>query len=305
MFLPQTVAVREKESLADLFTINYSYQEHWHLWHALWFWAMGFGAALFLVRQLHGLNEVATIWGMSLPDVLGVVLVAIGGLILIADLGQPLRVLNALRQPGRSWIARGAIADFAFLGLGILYVLAGPFNLPWSDAVFSEAGLGTQIMILIMAFMALLIIVYPGFVLYESLGVPFWVNALVPVLFFSYAFQSAYALMFALIPGDSTLYWGFLITLLDSIFLTWLYLYVMGRHNPKAAVKGAQRMVKGRWSAFFWLTMLIGEIVPLILLVFFSSWTGGYWLMAILAILGSLGLRYVQLLSGLRQSAIG
>jgi len=306
MRVPERVPVIEREGVPDRFVLRYHYQETWHLWHALWFCTMGLGAALFLLRQFFSIEDAGTIWGMSLPDVLGIVLVAVGGLILIADLGRPLRILNALRKPGRSWIARGGIADFAFIGLGILYVLPGLFpGLPWSDAVFADAGPGTRVLIVLMALMAVLIAVYPGLLFFESLAVPFWASALVPLLFFAYAIMSGMALMFALTSGAHALAWGLGLSLVASLLLTWLYLHTIVRNAPTAAKEARRRLTSGRWAWLFWLTIVVGQLVPLVLLLAGLSSTAAHWVIAVLVLAGAFCLRYVQLLAGLLKSPLG
>jgi hypothetical protein len=80
-------------------------------------------------------------------DLLSFVVIAVGGLILVADLGRPLRFIRAVMKPGTSWISRGAIADFIFLVTGGILVLpdltigaARPLAwLPW-DATGSTVG---------------------------------------------------------------------------------------------------------------------------------------------------------------------
>ena len=188
----------ERESTYDRFAPHLVPQPHWGGPHAFWFWAMGLGAGTFMVRHVFTLSDSGTVLGLSLLDVIGLVLVGVGGLVLILDLGRPERVLKALKRPDRSWIARGAIADFVFLVVGALYLLPGWFpGLPWSDAPFLEADLVAQVMIGIAFAAAALIIAYPGMVLYESLSIRLWHSALVPAQFIAHAVASSLGLTVA------------------------------------------------------------------------------------------------------------
>ena len=298
--------VLEKERVPDRFALHYVRQTEWHVWHALWFWAMGLGSAVFVLRQLYDIGEAGTLGGMPLPDLLGVVLVALGGIVLILDLGRPGRFLNSLREPGRSWIARGVIADFTFLILGVLYLLPGALpGLPWNNAPFASASLISQIFIGLMILMAAVIMVYPGLVLSASALVPFWDSPLVPVLFIGLAFQSGFGLVTPLLLGAgnltpayaSAMGTGLLAALLANLGLTAFYAYDRFQ-SPGASRLSVQQLVGG-WP--FWLTVLVGMALPAVLIALAKAgiWTTpGLWLAAVLAVLSSLGWRYVQLRAG-------
>ncbi len=303
--------------MTDRFGLHYVPQHEWHLWHALWFWAMGIGSAIFLVRQCLGVTQAGTVLGMDWPDLVGIVLVAIGGLILILDLGRPWRVLNALLRPQTSWISRGAIADFSFLLFGILYVLAGWFPaLPWSARIFSQADIVSQIFIIVAGCMAIVIMVYPGFVLYDSLAIPLWNSIAVPVLFFEWAVTSAIGTLWLIMGATHTLVAGAvtnrvavteLIALGVTVVTGLLYLFDRTRSPRRAAQLAVTRMVRGPVAPWFWAAVVVGFLVPIILIVWALSmpfspalyeWAG------VGTVLGSFGIRYAQLLAGIRQTAM-
>jgi formate-dependent nitrite reductase membrane component NrfD len=108
----------------DRFVLEPKVQRVWGVPHATWFTLMGVGGGLFLLTRLLGLeDETGTLFGMPLADLISFVAIAVGGLILIADLGKPMRFIRAVVNPRTSWISRGAIADFVFLIAGGLLVL--------------------------------------------------------------------------------------------------------------------------------------------------------------------------------------
>ena len=188
-----TPSIIEKEHPVDRFALHYVPQTHWHVWHALWFWAMGIGSGIFCLRQFFGISGGGLFLGMNAIDIVGLVLVAVGGLILILDLGKPFRFFNSLLKPKNAWISRGAISDFAFLALVVLYVLPGLIpSLPWTDAVFSQADIVSRIFIVLAVFFAIVIMIYPGFVLFYSRNIPFWNSIFTPILFFEYALTSSF-----------------------------------------------------------------------------------------------------------------
>ena len=307
----------ETEHTVDRFALHLVPQPYWRLPHALWFWAMGLGAGTFMVRHVFSVRDAGSVLGLPLLDVLGMVLVGIGGLILILDLGRPERVLKALKRPDRSWIARGAIADFVFLIVGAVYVLPGWFPaLPWTDAPFLQAGLLAQVMIGLCFLAASLIIAYPGMVLYESLSIRLWHSALVPAQFIAHAIASSIGLTaLVLVAGDrlgeyrEPLAIGFLVSLIATLGITHMYLLDRAHEHGPAARAGVQRLLRGEMAGHFWISVVLGFAVPVVLtLVALATPASAEPLLAAggaLCIAGSLQFRYAQLRSGIKVSPLG
>jgi len=250
----QTPSIIENEQPADRFALHYVPQTHWRIWHAIWFWAMGIGSGIFCLRQFLGFSGGGLFWGMNAIDVIGLVLVAIGGIILILDLGKPFRFLNSLLKPKNAWISRGAISDFIFLGIGVLYVLPGlTSSLPWSDAVFSEADAFGRILIVLAIFFAFIIMIYPGFVLYYSKNIPFWNSILTPILFLEYALTSSFGLLglMGVLNGDmlpDIFYILFPTTLVLTLLTTVLYILERKSVGNPCIEESISCLLKGKAS---------------------------------------------------------
>lgn len=306
----QTPSIIENEQPADRFALHYVPQTHWRIWHAIWFWAMGIGSGIFCLRQFLGFSGGGLFWGMNAIDVIGLVLVAIGGIILILDLGKPFRFLNSLLKPKNAWISRGAISDFIFLGIGILYVLPGLTpSLPWSDAVFSEADAFGRILIVLAIFFAFIIMIYPGFVLYYSKNIPFWNSILTPILFLEYALTSSFGLLglMGALNGDmlpDIFYILFTTTLVLTLLTTVLYILERKSVGNPCIDESIHCLLKGKASGWFWLSQILGIVVPILLLATRSDdftvllWSG------ICTIIGSFIFRYSQLIAGYRVSPL-
>ncbi len=306
----QTPSIIENEQPADRFALHYVPQAHWRIWHAIWFWAMGIGSGIFCLRQFLGFSGGGLFWGMNAIDVIGLVLVAIGGIILILDLGKPFRFLNSLLKPKNAWISRGAISDFIFLGIGVLYVLPGlTSSLPWSDAVFSEADAFGRILIVLAIFFAFIIMIYPGFVLYYSKNIPFWNSILTPILFLEYALTSSFGLLglMGALNGDmlpDIFYILFTTTLVLTLLTTVLYILERKSVGNPCIDESIHCLLKGKASGWFWLSQILGIIVPILLLATRSDdftvllWSG------ICTIIGSFIFRYSQLIAGYRVSPL-
>ncbi|HNS30065.1 MAG: polysulfide reductase NrfD [Bacteroidales bacterium] len=306
----QTPSIIENEQPADRFALHYVPQTHWRIWHAIWFWAMGIGSGIFCLRQFLGFSGGGLFWGMNAIDVIGLVLVAIGGIILILDLGKPFRFLNSLLKPKNAWISRGAISDFIFLGIGVLYVLPGlTSSLPWSDAVFSEADAFGRILIVLAIFFAFIIMIYPGFVLYYSKNIPFWNSILTPILFLEYALTSSFGLLglMGALNGDmlpDIFYILFTTTLVLTLLTTVLYILERKSVGNPCIDESIHCLLKGKASGWFWLSQILGIVVPILLLATRSDdftvllWSG------ICTIIGSFIFRYSQLIAGYRVSPL-
>jgi formate-dependent nitrite reductase membrane component NrfD len=260
---------------------------------------MGVGGALFIDRALFGM-ELGRFYGIIIADLLSMFVIGIGGLILIADLGKPLRVMRALMNPGTSWISVGAICDFIFLVLAGLWVICDlewggnrPFaHLPWAGN--SPLGIAFQIIAGIAAF---IVIIYPGLVLAYSPSIPFWNTTLVPLQFLAFAFASALGLVpiFALwnpVPPDLLSQWRNLeIIVLAAALLFFLAHILQGAYGHATARVSVKRLMKEDLRVpFVWGTLLGGILLPLFLVVNGTSWSSGGPQLLLVALAGAITL---------------
>lgn len=257
-------------------------QNIWGGPHTSWFFAMGVGGALFINRLLFGM-DLGRFFGLILADVLSIVLISIGGLILIADLGKPFRVLRALMNPRTSWISVGAICDFIFLILDGLWLIADlelggarPLAwLPWAGN--SPLGIVFQAVAGAAAF---IVIIYPGLVLAYSPSIPFWNTTLIPLQFLIFAFASSVglSLLFACwIPVPATLLatWaGAEILLLAAALLLFAAHLLNGAYSHTTGKVSVNRLIKGELRVpFVWGTLLGGLLLPLLLGLYGLVWS--------------------------------
>ncbi|MBI2372183.1 MAG: polysulfide reductase NrfD [Deltaproteobacteria bacterium] len=271
-------------SFTKRFVMERKPQTIWRAPHALWFFAMGVGGALYLNRALLGI-EMGRLWGLSLADLLSLALISVGGLILISDLGQPLRFWRALANPRYSWISVGAICDFVFLFLDVLVILPDleigggrPLaGLPWAGGAF----LGTA-MEVVAGVAALIVIVYPGLVLSYSPSIPFWNTALIPLQFLAYAFASALGLALiygatGLAPPASSQTWLLLLGGILALCLLLFVAHLLGAAYTRATARESARLlVSGHLAApFLGGGLVLGLAVPLLAVLFARPWAGG------------------------------
>lgn len=262
----------------------------WGMSHATWFSAMGVGGALFINRALFGM-EMGRISGLIVADVLSMALIGIGGLILIADLGKPLRFFRALLNPATSWISVGAICDFIFLIVAGLWHLpelevggGHPFGgLPWAG----NSGLGLLFQIVAGA-AAFIVIVYPGLVLAYSPSIPFWNTMLIPFQFLIFAFASAVGLtlistLWTPVPTAVLTTWAIAeILLLFLALLLFIGHLLDGAYRDTTAKLSVSRLVKGDLQVLFvWGTLAGGLLLPLFLGLCGVLWANNIVLLAL------------------------
>jgi formate-dependent nitrite reductase membrane component NrfD len=309
-----TPSIIENERPVDRFALHYVPQTYWRVSHAFWFWAMGIGSGIFCLRQFFGISGGGFFLGMNAIDIVGLILVAIGGMILILDLGKPFRFLNSFLKPRNAWISRGAISDFIFLGLVVLYVLPGLIpSLPWSDAVFSQGDTFGRMLIVMAIFFALVIMVYPGFVLYYSRNIPLWNSIFTPILFLEYAVTGSFGLIGAMVVANGealppSFYGVFLASLLITLVSVFVYLFERNSPGNSCIKASIGYLLKGKASGWFWFSQIVGSLLPIIMLGMMM--TKGIFpasiviLTGVCTILGSFTFRYSQLLAGLRISPL-
>lgn len=250
-------------------------QNFWGGNHATWFTFMGVGGAIFLWRVLFR-SVLGTVLGMSVADVASLVIIAVGGLVLLADLGRPLQAWRVYKNPRTSWISIGFIADMTFLVFAGLLTIADldlggtrPLAaLPWAGDGVLRAGF-----IAIASAAAFVVIAYPGIVMASSPSIPFWNNMLIPAQFLAFAFASAVAvellapLWLAIDAATLTRLAG-TGAVLVAASATLLLLHVLnGRYAGSAAQVSVGRLVSGDLRAPFYGALVLGVVLPLLALI--------------------------------------
>jgi formate-dependent nitrite reductase membrane component NrfD len=251
----------------DRFLLEPKVQRVWDLPHATWFTLMGLGGGLFIVTRLLGLELALGGWlGLPASDLISFLAIAVGGLILIADLGKPMRFVRAVLNPKSSWISRGAIADFVFLIVGGLLVLpnlalgdAHPFSwLPWDASAGNAAG-GTMEIVAMAA--AVVVTFYAGQVLANPRAIPYWNSAAIPLQFLlsSVALSMATAMLMEVVK-DRPVTTGQLWVL--TAFLVGLAASVVGHLSTRPDVPGKSHslelLLRGRYRLPFLGGVLVG-----------------------------------------------
>jgi formate-dependent nitrite reductase membrane component NrfD len=176
----------------------------WHATYAIYFFVIGICAGLAFLSYgswtnpaLRSLREKAA-WGSF-------ALLVIGGLLLIADLSQPMRFLNILNPAYLNFtspLAWGALNIVAFGIASVLYLLVlrkAPADA--AAAAGADAGGRGKLLATLVALLALGLPIYTGYDLTVHQSRPVWNTPIMPVLFVALAIASGSAVG-ALLAGS-------------------------------------------------------------------------------------------------------
>ncbi len=261
--------------------MRFEAQSQWRFLILVAFFTGGFGAGLYVAS-----------WALDfrLGMALGLFLVAvIKGGAHIAYLGRPERFWRALKRPRTSWISRGIISMGVFVIAGGLYLIVKAPALGW-----------------IAVAAAVVVMAYTGYLMAFSPSIPFWNNALLPVLFLIFSAESGTALAIPLYTSFA----GSPVQILEVIEVTLLLLvaiiifsYLYGAYHSSVSAREAVRlMVRGQLAPGFFLSVvLLGLALPIALEVVPGVGAislGASWLSALLCIQGAIFFRWAVLRAG-------
>lgn len=292
-------------AFVERFIMEPKTQNIWGVNHATWFFLMGVAGGLFFNRALFGV-ELGRVLGLPLADVLSIVLVSVGGLILIADLGRPLRFLRAVVNVRHSWISVGAICDFVFLVFGGLYILPSLTLGASRPFAWLPVGEGTALGVvlqIVAGLAALVVVVYPGFVMAKPTAIPLWNSALIPMSFLAYAYAGATALPFLLGPlarDPDRAFAARIVPVATVVSLLLIVAHVAeAYYRRRTARASARELITGRLRSYFVGGVLIlGLALPLVLTLTWPQSVVGAFLAAVLLLAGNWLSKYSVLKAG-------
>jgi formate-dependent nitrite reductase membrane component NrfD len=265
----------------------------WHSAYAIYFFVIGICAGLSFFSflswhrpELAGVRRSAAYLSFAL--------LVVGGMLLIADLSQPLRFLNTLNPfylQFTSPLAWGALNIAAFGICSVLYLLALRKDDP-------KRG---RLLALVVALLALGLPIYTGFDLSVHQSRPLWNTPVMPVLFVALAMASGAAVSSLLAGGNAAAQATLRQYLIWSVGAVGVILVSMlGTTNYGGAAEELTFILLTTGSVgltFVGLGIVAGTVAPLALLVApLGRQQGAVMLAALLVLLGSAALRYAILM---------
>lgn len=230
--------------------------------------AIAAGAFLipFLASVLgYELSDTTKLWSAGLS----LVFLALTGLFLVMDLDRPDRFLNVLLRPQwKSWLVKGGYTITVF---GLLVTV-------WGANTWFDLGIPEKPLMWVTAVFAVLLAIYTAFLFAQAKGRDFWQSpslALHMLVHSVMAGAAVFALV-ALITGTenwmSIIGTTLIVVLAVNLFTMLTELTVT--HPSTAAHNVVEMITKGRYKILFWFVVVIlGNVVPLALLLFSPSST--------------------------------
>jgi formate-dependent nitrite reductase membrane component NrfD len=208
---------------------------------------------------------------------LGAPLVAIGSVLLLLDLGAPLRSWRGFLRPGSSMISVGIIIISVFIILGAIHIAALLFKLKLSRSALGWLG-GVN------ALFALGTAIYTGLLLGVVKAVPFWNTPMLPLLFLVSALSTGMGAVLLVVGlrrwvapkaveaeaeqvtqavhALSRIDIPFIVT---EVLVLFFLLFLMAASRSTAA-ESARYLVAGGYAVAFWLgVVVVGLLVPVTL----------------------------------------
>jgi formate-dependent nitrite reductase membrane component NrfD len=259
-------------------------------------WIEGHGIliafALFFGGIAGGLYLVSLYFDSLLGMFIAWILAMVTGLTDMAHLSKPMRFWRMILKPKTSWISRGFIFIWLFLGaaaiqLALTYWAEGTAV----ETVFKVLG----------GIMAFGVAIYSGFVVGYVGAIKIWNSAIIPLLFVVAGVTGGLSLLMIISVGEASL-GADVATALKYVLIAYavcvaIYLWV-ATYESTAARDSAMRILKGNIASVFWLlVILLGIAIPIIML-FASDATAVLVIAGILAIIGGVALRYSILKAG-------
>jgi formate-dependent nitrite reductase membrane component NrfD len=273
----------------NVFNMGSRTQQEWSWLLAIWLFLGGTGSGLFLLYVAFALSTAYA--------VLSLALIMVGGGVLLLELGNPLRLWRTIFRANTSWLSRGVIFVFLFLGSWILSV--GPKIEILSFLAPLDGNLSSQIFGWIGGLSALMIVLYPAFFfLSTSRAIPFWNTPLLPLLFVGHAILGGAGAVLLLAPYlNVPPQIEFLAIALIVINAAMTLLYLVTMHRADGSARESVRLLnRPPLSLTFWIGVVaMGMILPLleILVIRFSITAAGAFIL-----LGGLSFRYCLLRAG-------
>ena len=213
-------------------------------------------------------------------------------------LSKPVRFWRMMLKPGSSWISRGFILIWLFLGAAMIQLALSQWAPGAAETVFKVlAGI-----------LAFGVAIYSGFVVGFVSAIKLWNSAIIPILYVISGLTSGLAVLVLASFGEST---STLLSIANyllaalvvyAVFVA-IYFWV-ATYGSETARDSAVRVLKGNIAPAFWLgVVLMGIILPIILVAPFSLTDNtspvAFGIASVCAIIGGVMLRYVILKGGL------
>jgi formate-dependent nitrite reductase membrane component NrfD len=275
------------------FMVKYTPQREWIEGHGI---LVAF--AMFFGGISGGLYLASLVFDNMLGMFIAWLLAMAAGITDMAHLSKPTRFWRMMLKPGSSWISRGFILIWLFLGGAMIQLALSQWAPGAAETVFKVlAGI-----------MAFGVAIYSGFVVGYVGAIKLWNSGVIPILYVISGLTSGLAVLLLASFNESTdtlisVANYLLVALVVYAVFVAIYFWV-ATYGSVTARDSAVRVLRGPIAPAFWLgVVLLGIIIPIVMVAPFSladnTSTAVFAVAAVCAIIGGVMLRYVILKGGL------
>jgi formate-dependent nitrite reductase membrane component NrfD len=249
-------------------------------------WIEGAGVLIAVAFFLGGVSGGLYLASLYFDSMLGMFIAWVLALIMgIVDMGH-------LLKPKTSWISRGFILIWLFIGCAVIQ-LALSFWLPGNAA--------ETVFKVLAGIMAFGVAIYSGFVVGYVGAIKLWNSAIIPILFVIAGLTGGLAILLLTNRSAATANMMLVVVIAYAVFMA-IYLWV-ATYASDVAKDSVMRILRGSIALVFWIgVVLLGMIIPIALLLtnFFAGASAALMIIAaICAIIGGVTLRYIILKGGM------
>jgi formate-dependent nitrite reductase membrane component NrfD len=265
-------------------------------------WIEGHGILVAFAMFFGGISGGLYLASLAFDNMLGMfiawLLAMAAGLTDMLHLSKPMRFWRMMLKPGSSWISRGFILIWLFLGAAMIQLALSQWAPGAVETVFKVlAGI-----------LAFGVAIYSGFVVGFVGAIKLWNSAVIPILYVVSGLTGGLAVLLLVSFNESAdrllsvANYMLAALVVYAVFVA-IYFWVATYGNVTAR-DSAVRVLRGNIAPAFWLgVVIIGIILPIVMVAPFSlaenTSTAVFAVAAVCAIIGGVMLRYVILKGGL------
>ncbi|MBN1176965.1 MAG: polysulfide reductase NrfD [Dehalococcoidales bacterium] len=222
------------------------------------------------------------------------------GVSYMLHLSHPMRFWRMFMKPGTSWIARGFIFIWLFIGFTTIQLILSQ----WAP----EATAAITTLKVLAGIFAFAQSIYTGFAVSYVSAIKVWNSAIVPVLFVTCGLTGGLAILLAItMAGDGTqlvmLENVIRVVLIALAIIIGVYLWNT-TYSSSGASDAIKRLIGGSLAPLFWVgVFLFGIAIPIVISIttyFVGEASSGLLITAIVSeIIGGLALRFAILKAGM------
>ena len=224
------------------------------------------------------------------------------GLSYMAHLTHPMRFWRMFMKPKTSWIARGFIFIWLFIGFGTL-------SLIFAQWVPDATGVITTFKVLTAIF-AFAQSIYTGFAVSYVSAIKVWNSAIVPILFVTCGITGGLAILLAIMMAQDSAQLVMMENIIRVVLIVLAVIigvYLWNTTYSSVAAKDAvKRLIGGALAPLFWVgVFLFGIVIPVVIslsTIGAHDVASGLLITAVISeIIGGLALRFAILKAGVYQ----